>query len=402
MKAFLILEDGTVFKGQHIGADKDVISEIVFNTSMAGYTEVFTDPSYAGQAVCMTYPLIGNYGVCKDDMESERIWLDGVIVRELSGIPSNFRCDMTIQEFLNRYDIPGIEGIDTRALVRILREKGTMNGMITTNENYKVEEIIPELRKYATGRVVEKVTCKEKKFVKGVSSVAENGSISGSAVFDQEAFVADRAGDHTKREKKPSMVRELNGKGLKVALLDLGAKDNIADSLAARGCDVTVYPARTTAEEILKDHPDGIMLSNGPGDPKDCPEVIAEVKKLYDSNATIFAICLGHQLMALATGADTFKMKYGHRGGNHPVKDLATGRVYISSQNHGYVVDMDKLDPQVARPAFINVNDGTNEGLAYVGKNIFTVQFHPEACPGPQDSGYLFDRFITMMNTKNG
>ena len=401
MKAFLILEDGTVFKGQHIGADKDVISEIVFNTSMAGYTEVFTDPSYAGQAVCMTYPLIGNYGVCEDDMESERIWLDGVIVRELSGIPSNFRCDMTIQEFLNRYDIPGIEGIDTRALVRILREKGTMNGMITTNENYKVEEIIPELRKYATGRVVEKVTCKEKKFVKGVSSVAENGSISGSAVFDQEAFVADRAGDHTKREKKPSMVRELNGKGLKVALLDLGAKDNIADSLAARGCDVTVYPARTTAEEILKDHPDGIMLSNGPGDPKDCPEVIAEVKKLYDSDATIFAICLGHQLMALATGADTFKMKYGHRGGNHPVKDLATGRVYISSQNHGYVVDMDKLDPQVARPAFINVNDGTNEGLAYVGKNIFTVQFHPEACPGPQDSGYLFDRFITMMNTKN-
>ena len=402
MKAFLILEDGTVFKGQHIGADKDVISEIVFNTSMAGYTEVFTDPSYAGQAVCMTYPLIGNYGVCKDDMESERIWLDGVIVRELSEIPSNFRCDMTIQEFLNRYDIPGIEGIDTRALVRILRENGTMNGMITTNENYKVEEIIPELRKYATGRVVEKVTCKEKKFVKGVSSVAENGSISGSAVFDQEAFVADRAGDHTKREKKPSMVRELNGKGLKVALLDLGAKDNIADSLAARGCDVTVYPARTTAEEILKDHPDGIMLSNGPGDPKDCPEVIAEVKKLYDSDATIFAICLGHQLMALATGADTFKMKYGHRGGNHPVKDLATGRVYILSQNHGYVVDMDKLDPQVARPAFINVNDGTNEGLAYVGKNIFTVQFHPEACPGPQDSGYLFDRFITMMNTKNG
>lgn len=401
MKAFLILEDGTVFRGQHIGADKDVISEIVFNTSMAGYTEVFTDPSYAGQAVCMTYPLIGNYGVCKDDMESERIWLDGVIVRELSEIPSNFRCDMTIQEFLNRYDIPGIEGIDTRALVRILREKGTMNGMITTNENYKVEEIIPELRKYTTGKVVEKVTCKEKKFVKGVSSVAENGSISGSAVFDQEAFVADRAGDHTKREKKPSMVRELNGKGLKVALLDLGAKDNIADSLAARGCDVTVYPARTTAEEILKDHPDGIMLSNGPGDPKDCPEVIAEVKKLYDSDATIFAICLGHQLMALATGADTFKMKYGHRGGNHPVKDLATGRVYISSQNHGYVVNMDKLDPQVARPAFINVNDGTNEGLAYVGKNIFTVQFHPEACPGPQDSGYLFDRFITMMNTKN-
>jgi carbamoyl-phosphate synthase small subunit len=193
------------------------------------------------------------------------------------------------------------------------------------------------------------------------------------------------------------MVRELNGKGLHVALLDLGAKDNIASSLAARGCDVTVYPALTSAEEIIADAPDGIMLSNGPGDPKECESVIAEIKKLYDTDIPIFAICLGHQLMALATGADTFKMKYGHRGGNHPVKDLETGRVYISSQNHGYVVDMDKLDPKVATPAFINVNDGTNEGLSYTGKNIFTVQFHPEACPGPQDSGELFDRFIEMM-----
>jgi carbamoyl-phosphate synthase small subunit len=193
------------------------------------------------------------------------------------------------------------------------------------------------------------------------------------------------------------MVRALHGKGLKVALLDLGAKDNIAKSLAARGCDVTVYPALTTAEEIIASKPDGIMLSNGPGDPKECESVIAEIKKLYDTDIPIFAICLGHQLMALATGADTFKMKYGHRGGNHPVKDLETGRVYISSQNHGYVVDMDKLDPKVAVPAFINVNDGTNEGLSYTGKNIFTVQFHPEACPGPQDSGELFDRFIEMM-----
>ena len=182
--------------------------------------------------------------------------------------------------------------------------------------------------------------------------------------------------------------------------MDLGAKDNIARSLAARGCDVTVYPARTSAEEILSDKPDGIMLSNGPGDPKVCTEVIENVKKLYESDTPIFAICLGHQLMALATGADTFKMKYGHRGGNHPVKDLATGRVYISSQNHGYVVDMDKLDEKVAKPAFVNVNDGTCEGLAYTGKNIFTVQFHPEACPGPQDSGYLFDRFIQMMEVE--
>jgi carbamoyl-phosphate synthase small subunit len=189
----------------------------------------------------------------------------------------------------------------------------------------------------------------------------------------------------------------LKGSGKKVALLDLGAKNNIARSLNQRGCEVTIYPARTTAEEILSTNPDGIMLSNGPGDPKDCGSIITEIKKLYDSNVPIFAICLGHQLMALATGADTHKMKYGHRGGNHPVKDLATGRVYISSQNHGYVVDTDKLDPSVAKPAFVNVNDGTNEGLEYIGKNIFTVQFHPEACPGPQDSAYLFDRFMKMM-----
>lgn len=397
MKAFLILEDGTIFEGKHVGFDRDVVSEIVFNTSMAGYTEVFTDPSYAGQAVCMTYPLIGNYGVCLDDMESERPWVDGIIVRELSRIPSNFRCDMSIQEFLDKYEIPGIEGIDTRKLVRILREKGTMNGYITTNENLKYEDVKERLHAYTTGDVVSKVTCKEKKFLAGVEDLSENGPISGSATFDKDAFAADQRGDHSWREKRPSIVRELNGKGLKVALLDLGAKKNIADSLAARGCDVTIYPSTTSAEEILKDAPDGIMLSNGPGDPKDCPGVIEEVKKLYASDVPIFAICLGHQLMALATGADTFKMKYGHRGGNHPVKDLSNGRVYISSQNHGYVVDMDKLDKKIAEPAFINVNDGTNEGLAYVGKNIFTVQFHPEACPGPQDSSYLFDRFIEMM-----
>ncbi|SEL48834.1 MULTISPECIES: carbamoyl phosphate synthase small subunit [unclassified Butyrivibrio] len=400
MKAFLILEDGTVFKGHAIGAVKEVISEIVFNTSMAGYTEVFTDPSYAGQAVCMTYPLIGNYGVCKDDMESERIWLDGVIVRELSDVASNFRCDMTIQEFLEEYDIPGIERIDTRKLVRILREKGTMNGMITTNENYNLDEIIPRLKAYTTGKVVEKVSCKEVKNIAGSKELSDNGPLSGSAVFKKEDYEASLKGDLSKREKRPSLVKELNGKGLKVALLDVGAKDNIAASLAARGCDVTVYPQDTSAEKILEGKPDGIMLSNGPGDPKECTGVIEEIKKLYASDVPIFAICLGHQLMALATGADTYKMKYGHRGGNHPVKDLETGRVYISSQNHGYVVDTDKLDSNVAVPAFVNVNDGTNEGLKYVGKNIFTVQFHPEACCGPQDSGYLFDRFINMMKNK--
>ena len=388
MKAFLILEDGTVFEGTHIGADREIVSEIVFNTSMAGYLEVLTDPSYAGQAVCMTYPLIGNYGICREDMESRKIWPDAFIVRELSRIPSNFRCDASIQEVLLEYDIPGIAGIDTRALTKVLREKGTMNGCITTNADYVMEEVQKRLKEYDMGNVVDIVTCKEKYTLEGTKELSENGPLSGSAKYTGE------------KEKRPSLVKELKGKGKKVALLDLGAKDNIAKSLAARGCDVTVYPAGTAAEEILSDKPDGIMLSNGPGDPKVCTEVIANVKKLYDSDTPIFAICLGHQLMALATGADTFKMKYGHRGGNHPVKDLATGRVYISSQNHGYVVDMDKLDEKVATPAFVNVNDGTCEGLAYTGKNIFTVQFHPEACPGPQDSGYLFDRFIQMMEVE--
>ena len=392
MKAYLILEDGTVFEGISIGADKEVISEIVFNTSMAGYLEVLTDPSYAGQAVCMTYPLIGNYGVCRQDCESKRPWPDGFIVRELSRMPSNFRSDVSIQEYLREYEVPGIAGIDTRALTKILREKGTMNGMITTNEKYDLEEILPRLAAYTTGKVVEKVTCPSKYEVKGARELSENGPVSGSAVFNKEAFAAGE------KEMRPSMVRALNGAGKKVALLDLGAKDNIARSLAMRGCDVTVYPAGTKAEEIIADAPDGIMLSNGPGDPKECTDVIREIRKLYETDIPIFAICLGHQLMALATGADTHKMKYGHRGGNHPVKDLATGRVYISSQNHGYVVDTDHLDAAVAVPAFVNVNDGTNEGLRYTGKNIFTVQFHPEACPGPQDSGYLFDRFITMMN----
>lgn len=391
MKAFLILEDGTVFEGIHIGADKEIISEIVFNTSMAGYLEVLTDPSYAGQAVCMTYPLIGNYGICREDMESRKAWPDGFIVRELSRMASNFRKDVTIQEFLEEQGIPGIAGIDTRALTKILREKGTMNGMLTTDENYNLDTILPKLREYTTGKVVEKVTCSQKYEIKGSKELSENGPISGSARFMPKAYAAG------KREMRPSITKALNGAGKRVALLDLGAKDNIAWSLAQRGCDVTVYPALTKAEEILADKPDGIMLSNGPGDPKECTGIIVEIKKLYDTNIPIFAICLGHQLMALATGADTFKMKYGHRGGNHPVKDLETGKVYISSQNHGYVVDMEKLDPAVAVPAFINVNDGTNEGLSYTGKNIFTVQYHPEACPGPQDSSYLFDRFINMM-----
>lgn len=352
MKAFLILEDGTVFTGTSIGSTRDMISEIVFNTSMTGYLEVLTDPSYAGQAVVMTYPLIGNYGITPD-MESLKAWPDGYIVRELSRMPSNFRCEGTIQDFLKKYDIPGIAGVDTRALTKILREKGTMNGMITTNENYDLDEVISKLKNYKVEGVVSKVTCAEK-------------------------YV-------------------LEGTGKKVALLDLGAKKNIAKSLNDRGCEVTVYPADTTADEIIASNPDGIMLSNGPGDPAECTSIIKEIKKLYETDIPIFAICLGHQLMALATGADTEKMRWGHRGGNHPVKDLKSGRVYISSQNHGYVIKEETIDPNVAEVSFINVNDKTIEGLDYKNKNIRTVQFHPEACPGPQDTAYLFDEFMDRM-----
>lgn len=353
MKAFLILEDGHVFEGISIGSTRECVSEIVFNTSMTGYLEVLTDPSYAGQAVCMTYPLMGNYGICYEDMESLKPWPDGFIVREISRVPSNFRSQSGIQEFLEHNDIPGIMGIDTRTLAKILRENGTMNGMITTNADYKMDEVLEKLKNYRCKGVVSCVTRHEKE--------------------------------------------QMTGGKYKVALMDFGAKRNIAKSLHERDCEVTIYPAYTKAEEILKEKPDGIMLSNGPGDPKECEEIIREIKKLYDSGVPIFAICLGHQLMALATGADTHKMKFGHRGANHPVKDVKTGKVYISSQNHGYVVDETTIDENVAEVAFINVNDGTVEGLRYRQKPVFTVQFHPEACAGPRDSNVLFGEFINMM-----
>ena len=351
MKAYLILEDGTVFTG---GSTREVISEIVFNTSMTGYLEVLTDPSYAGQAVVMTYPLIGNYGICRKDMESKLSNVDGFIVRELSRLGSNFR---------NEQNIPGIQGIDTRALTKILREKGTMNGMITTNADYDLEEVKKKCKEYSVSGVVDKVTTRE--------------------------VVSYKPGDLDTDSNIPATK--------KVAILDVGTKFNIARCLLKRGCEVTIYPARTNPELILKENPDGIMLTNGPGDPKECTEVIENLKTLYASDIPIFAICLGHQLMALANGADTEKMKYGHRGANHPVKDLETGRVYISSQNHGYVVKEDTIPADVAEVAFVNVNDGTVEGLRYKNKKIFTVQFHPEACAGPKDSEVLFDRFMQMM-----
>ncbi len=353
MKAFLILADGTVYEGKSFGAVREVISEIVFNTSMTGYLEILTDPSYCGQAVVMTYPMIGNYGVCYEDQEDPQSYVDAYIVREISHCPSNFRNEDELEKFLIAHDIPGIEGIDTRALTKKLRSQGTMNGMITTNEHYDLGEILPKIKAYKVTDAVKRVSCTEK------------------TVYP--------------------------GEGMKVALMDFGAKRNICQSLLKRGCQVTVYPAYTSAKEILGDGPDGIMLSNGPGDPKDCGPIIDEIRELYNSDVPIFAICLGHQLMALAKGADTRKMKWGHRGANHPVKDLHTGRVYMSSQNHGYVVDEKSVPASIAEVSFLNANDGTTEGLHYLGKNIFTVQFHPEACPGPQDTAYLFDNFLDMM-----
>lgn len=357
MKAFLILEDGTVYTGEAIGARKEVISEIVFNTSMWGYEEVLTDPSYAGQSVCMTYPIIGNYGINQEDMEADRSYVSGYIVRELCDSPSNFRSEETLEKFLEDQGIPGIQKIDTRALTKKMRTAGTMRGMITTREDYDLKECLGRIRTWKMGHVVLDVTCKEKKTYEGAK----------------------------------------DGCGYHVALIDLGVKKSIIRNLTKRGCTVTVYPAETDAEEIIQDKPDGIMLSNGPGDPKDNRKTIQEIQKLFATDIPIFAICLGHQLLALANGADTRKMKYGHRGANHPVRDLKTGKVYITVQNHGYMVREDTIDRDIAEVSFCNVNDGTVEGVHYLGKNVQTVQFHPEASAGPRDTEFLFDQFINMM-----
>ena len=352
MKASLILEDGTIFNGTSIGSSEDVISEIVFNTSVVGYLENLTDPSYAGQAVCMTFPLSGNYGICNDDMESSRPWLDGYIVREVSDDPSNFRCSQTLNDFLLKYNISGISGIDTRELTRHLRTNGTMNGLITTKD-VEASEVIDKIRNF--------------KCLDPVGTVSANE------------------------------IKHYEGSGFKVALYDFGVKQGIVSNLLKRNCDLTIYPSNTPAQVVIDSNPDGIMLSNGPGDPKECTDIINELKKLYETDIPIFAICLGHQLMALSCGADTKKMKFGHRGANHPVRDLATGKLYITTQNHGYVVDTDTMPSSIAVPAFENANDGTCEGFRYVNKNILTVQFHPEACAGPLDTNYLFDNFMKMM-----
>ncbi len=353
MKAILALEDGTQLIGEAFGATGTCVGEIVFNTGMTGYQEVLTDASYAGQIVTMTYPLIGNYGTNEEDCESDKPQVKGFIVRELCDEPSNWRSTESLNDYLKKYNIIGIQGVDTRALTRILREKGTMNGVISTDPHFKMEDWVDEVHQYTIVKPVDQVTVKE--------------------------------------------VGHYEGTGHRVALLDYGVKTNILRSLRKRDCEVYVFPASADWEEILGVNPDGIMLSNGPGDPKDCVYQIDVLKNLLGKKP-IFGICLGHQLTALAYGGDTGKLKYGHRGGNHPVKDLSKDRTYITSQNHGYAVLPDKLDDKKAVVSHINMNDGTVEGVKYLDTPTFTVQFHPEASPGPMDTGYLFDEFVQLMD----
>ncbi len=356
LKATLILANGAMFQGRSIGATADRVCEMVFNTSMTGYQEILTDPSYAGQGVVMSYPLIGNYGVNHWDNESSRPWVEAFVVRHLSPRGSNFRCEGELNDFLKDNNITGIEGVDTRALTKILRNQGSMNGMITCAEHFNVAEVVDKLRAYKVEGTVERVTRKE-----------------------PEVFPAQG-------EQK-----------YRVAMMDYGVKQNMINCLCRRGCEVTVFPASTPAETVLEGGFDGVMLSNGPGDPAENVDCIAQLKKLYESDLPMFGVCLGHQMLALATGARTGRLDYGHRGGNHPVRDIAEGRVFITSQNHGYMVLADSVNPEVAEISHVNVNDNTVEGLRYKRPNCFTTQFHPEANAGPRDTEYLFDRFIASM-----
>jgi len=349
----LMLENGMTFEGTGFGEEHDVVCEVVFNSAMCGYTELLTDPSYAGQGVVMTYPLIGNYGVCYDDTESVRPWLSAFIVHRLSDVASNFRSDVYLDTFLKDNHIPGMEGIDTRALTRTLRESGTMRGMICYGDSPDREAMKRKILAYRQEPPVPQVSCRE------------------PAVY----------GDGPVR----------------VSLVDYGCKNSIIRSLVSRGCAVKRFPHDAALEDLLSFSPDGVMLTNGPGDPKDCKKEIAELRRVYAHGIPTFAICLGHQLMALAQGCNTYKLKYGHRGINHPVKELQKNRVYITSQNHGYVVDEKTINPSVADISFISMNDGSIEGLSYKNGKIFSVQFHPEASPGPHDTGFLFDRFLSLM-----
>ena len=353
-KATLILADGTEFEGRAFGADGSVVGEIVFTTAMVGYQETLTDPSYCGQIVTQTFPLIGNYGVNSVDPESNGSVVSGYIVREQCEDPSNFRCEGDLDSYLKKYNIIGIYDIDTRHLTKIIRESGVMNGAIVHGD-FDKEALLAQIRAYNVGKVVPKVSVKAKEYYP-----AENAKFN-------------------------------------VVLMDYGYKFNIRRELVKRGCNVTVMPWNSTADEIKALNPDGIMLSNGPGDPADNTEAIQTLRELIPAQIPTFGICLGHQLLALANGAKTEKLKYGHRGGNQPVKDLALDRTFITSQNHGYAVVSDSLPESAGKVSHINGNDKTCEGVMYTNAPAFTVQFHPEACGGPHDTAYLFDKFISLM-----
>lgn len=351
---FLQLEDGTLFTGKSFGAPlhEDIIAEVVFTTAMTGYTESLTDPSYYGQMLVQTFPLIGNYGVNLSDQESGHIHMSAYITREWCPQPSNFRQEMDLDTFLKKEGIPGIYDIDTRALTKKIRQCGVMNGRLT--KTIPGNDIPAGLSSWSIKQAVKTVTTKESYTV-------------------------------------PCGLPEYH-----VVLWDFGAKENIIRKLHALNCQITVVPATSTCEDILELYPDGIMLSNGPGNPKDNTEIIAELKKLCAHNIPTFGICLGHQLLALANGADSEKLKYGHRGANQPVKDTLTGRTFITSQNHGYAIKMDSI-PENGTVRFLNINDDTCEGINYSSFPGFSVQFHPEACGGPHDTDYLFDEFIKLM-----
>ena len=398
-KACLVLANGLVFNGKSFGASGCITGEAVFTTGMNGYLETLTDPSYYGQIVTQTFPLIGNYGVIPDDFESAKIHVRGYIVRSWCEAPSNFRNGGTLDSWLKSQNIIGLYDIDTRALTKVLREAGVMNGMIIAGDSEEAKKafaaletesdktaLLETIKAYKIEQAVETVSCNATKIEKDANTV-----FAESAAY---RAVPVRA-DGTKENDQQAAMK--NGLGKKVVLWDFGAKANIRRELLKRGLTVVTMPCTATAAQILAENPDGIMLSNGPGDPSDNVTIIAEIKKLLEKDIPIFGICLGHQLLALAKGAKTSKLKYGHRGANQPVKHLTTGRVYISSQNHGYAVENDTL-PKGAVLSFVNTNDGTCEGVTYTDTPSFSVQFHPEAASGPLDTSFLFDEFVNLIN----
>ncbi len=385
-QALLALADGTVFLGTSIGAAGHTVGEVVFNTSLTGYQEILTDPSYCRQIVTLTYPHIGNYGVNGEDIEASKVHAAGLIIKDLPIRASNFRQTQTLSQYLQAQGTVGIANIDTRKLTRILRSKGAQNGAIVA---LPVGEAV-------TDAVIADAVAKAK------AAPSMNGQDLAKVVSQTSVTVWDETEWQLANPQlggKPGFGKQTAPK-FHVVAYDFGVKRNILRMLAERGCKVTVLPAQTPAAEALKYNPDGIFLSNGPGDPEACDYAIAAVKELVETGIPTFGICLGHQIMALAAGAKTFKMSHGHHGGNHPVKDLDTGRVSITSQNHGFAVDMTNL-PANLRATHVSLFDGTLQGLARTDKPAFCFQGHPEASPGPHDIGYLFDRFVALMEKKN-